>query len=128
MSAPKITAEKAISLVGVLPSLHTQPNGTNLNKLKRDLVEKLSSVPSYQSMDEGYGGMVEDPTIFALQCTPPWVAWPDSGTHRVGDPSLNTAGQADALGQYNFKNGAHELNKQVKAAVIGRLNLVVPSA
>ena len=60
MSAPKITTEKVITLVGVLPSLHLRPNGTNLNKLERDLVEKLSSVPSYQSIDEGYGGMVED--------------------------------------------------------------------
>ena len=47
-------------MVGVLPSLHPRPSGTHLNKLKRDLVEKLSSVPSYQSIDEGYGGMVED--------------------------------------------------------------------
>ena len=64
MSAPKITAEKAIALVGVLPSLHPGPTGTNLNKIERDLVEKLSSVPSYQLTDEGYGGLEEDPTIF----------------------------------------------------------------
>ena len=101
MSAQKITAEKATALVGVLPSLHQQPNGTNLNKLERDLVEKLSSVPSHQSTDEGYGGMVEDPTMFALRCKTPWVAWPDPGPHRVVNPSLNTAGQAGALVQYN---------------------------
>ena len=64
MSAPKITAEKVIALVDVLPSLHPQPNGTNLNKLEQDLVKKLSSVPSYQSTDKGYGGMVEDLTVF----------------------------------------------------------------
>jgi len=128
MSAPKITAEKAIALVGVLPSLHPRPNGTNLNKLERGLVEKLSSVASYQSTDEGYGGMVEDPTIFALRCKKPWVAWPDPGPHRVVDPALNTAGQADALVQYNFKMGVYESNENVKAAVIGGLNLAVPSA
>ena len=127
-SAPKITAEKAISMVGVLPSLHQQPNGTNLNKLEQDLVEKLGSVPSYQSIDEGYGGMVEDPTIFALRCTTPWVAWPDPGPHRVVDPSLNTAGQADALVQYNNKMGVYKSNENIKATVIGGLNLAVPSA
>ena len=66
MSAPKITAEKAIAMVGVLSSLHPQPNGTNLNKLKQDLVEKLSTVPSYQLTDKGYGSMVDDPTMYAL--------------------------------------------------------------
>ena len=66
MSAPKITDEKTIAMVGVLPSLHPRPNGTHLNKLERDLVEKLSSVASYQLKDEGYGGMVDDPTMYAL--------------------------------------------------------------
>ena len=99
MRAQKITAEKAIAMVGVLPSLHPRPNGTNLNKLEQDLAENLSTVPSYQSTDEGYGRMVEDPTIFALRCPTPWVVWPDLGPHRVVDPSLNTAGQANALVQ-----------------------------
>ena len=66
MSAPKITVEKAITMVGVLPSLHPRPNRTDLNKLEQDLVEKLSTVPLYQSTDEEYGGMVEDPAINAL--------------------------------------------------------------
>ena len=66
MRAPKITAKKAIALVGVLPSLHPRPNGTNLNKLEQDLVEKMSTVPSYQSTDKGYGGMVDDPIIYAF--------------------------------------------------------------
>ena len=44
------------------------------------------------------------------------------------DPSLNTAGQANALVQYNFKSDVYKSNEYVKAAVIGGLNLVVPSA
>ena len=75
-----------------------------------------------------YGGMVEDQSIFALRCTTPWVAWPDPGPQQVVDPSLNTAGQADALVQYNFKSGVYKSNEHVKAAVIGGLNLAVPSA
>ena len=66
MNAPEITNEKAMAMVGVLPSLYPRPNGTNLNKLERDLIEKMSTVPSYQSMDEGYGGMVDDTAIYAL--------------------------------------------------------------
>ena len=128
MSEPKITADKAIAIVCVLPSLHPRPKGTNLNKLERDLVKKLSTVPLYQSTDKGYGGMVEDPTIYALRCPTPWVAWPDPYPHRVVDPPLNTAGQADSLVPYNFKSGVYESNEHAKAAVIGGLNLMVPSA
>ena len=108
-------------------SLHPRPNGTNLNKLEGDLVEKLRSVPSYQSTDEGYDGMVDDPTMYALQCPRGWVAWPDPGPHQVVDPALNTAVQADALVQYNFKSSAYELNKNIKTAVISILSLLVPS-
>ena len=81
MSAPKITTEKATAMVGVLPSLYPRPNGTNLNKLERDFVGKMSTVPSYQSMDEGYGGMVNDTAIYARRCATPWVAYPDPGPH-----------------------------------------------
>jgi hypothetical protein len=65
-SAPKITAEKALTMVGVLPSFHLQPNGTNLNKLEQDLVEKLNTVPSYQSTDNRYDCIVEDIASYAL--------------------------------------------------------------
>ena len=66
MSALKLNAKKALAMLGVLPSLHPRPNETNLNKLKLDLVKKLSTVPCYQSMDKGYGDMVEDITVYAL--------------------------------------------------------------
>ena len=115
-------------MVGVLPSLYPRPNGTNLNKLERDLVGKMSTVPSYQSMDEGYGGMVDDTAIYALRCATPWVAYPDPGPHRVIDPSNNTAGQADELVQYNFKYGVYESQENVKSAVIAGLNIAVPDA
>ena len=88
----------------------------------------MSTVPSYQSTDEGYGGIVDDPIIYTHQCTTVWVAWQDSGPHRVVDPTLNTVGQADALVQYNFKRDVYKSNEHVKAAVIGELNLSVPSA
>ena len=95
-------------MVSVLPSLYPRPNGTNLNKLERDLVEKLSTVPSFQSMDEGYSGMVDDTAIYALRCATPWEEFPDPGPHRVIDPANNTAGQNDELVQYNFKASMYE--------------------
>ena len=128
MSALNTTAEKTIAIVGVLPSLHPQPNGTYLNKLEQALIEKMSTIPSHQSTNKGYDGMVDDPTMYALQCPRGWVAWPDPGPHQVVDPALNTAVQADALVQYNFKGSVYELNKNVKAVVISGLNLLIPSA
>ena len=43
MSAQKVTAEKVIAMVGVLPPLHPQPSGTNLSKLEQDLVKKYQA-------------------------------------------------------------------------------------
>jgi hypothetical protein len=127
MSAPTVTAEKAIAMVGVFPTLHPRPNGTNLNKLERDLVEKVSTTPLYQSKDEGYGDMVEDVMIYALRCATPWVPRADPGPHWIIDPQNNTAGQADELVQYNFRKGVYDSQENVKAAVITALNLAVPS-
>ena len=67
--------------------------------------------------------MVEDLTMFALRCKTPWAEWTDPGSHRVVDPSLNTAVQADSLVQYNFKSGVYKSREHVKAAVIGGLHL-----
>ena len=71
--------------------------------------------------------MVDDPTIYALQCQTAWVAWPDPGFYKVLDRALNTAGEADALVHYNFRSGVYEHNKNVKAGVIGGSNLLVSS-
>ena len=99
MSALETTAKIVIAMVGVLTLLHPQHNGANLNKLERDLVDKLSTTLVYQSTDKGYGGMVEDITIYALCSTPPWVPRPDLGPHRSIDSVNNMAGQVNELVQ-----------------------------
>ena len=66
MSAPIITTEKATAIVGTLPSLAPRPSGTNIDALETDLIDKLSGTPSYQSRDEGCGGMIKDPATFTL--------------------------------------------------------------
>ena len=88
MSAPKITTEMVITMVGVLPPLPPQPNGTNLTNLERNLVDKLHTTTLYHSIDEGYGGMVYDITIYTLRYPTSWVASPDPVPHRRIDPSL----------------------------------------
>ena len=104
-------------MVRVLPSLHSRPNWTNLNKLEGYLVDKLSKTVSYQSM--------EDIAIYALRCATRLVARPDPGPHCRINSLNNTAGQADKLVQYNFKRGVCNSEDNLKSVVIDDLNLVI---
>ena len=129
MSAPLITFEDAVSIVGKIPPLHPRPSGTNLRACTLDLIVKLSVIPSHQSPDHGYSGMVEEPAIYALTSpSTPWVDWPDPGPHRTIDEALDAAFQADALVQYNAYKKVYDSQENVHRAVINALNVVVPQA
>ena len=127
MSAPTITFEDAVSIVGTLTPLHPRPSGTNLRACTLDLIGNLSGMPSHQSPDQGYYGMVEEPAIYTLtSSTTPWVDWPDPGTHRTIDAALDAAGQADALVQYNTNKKVYNSQENVRRAFINALNVAVP--
>ena len=129
MSAPPITFEYAVSIVGTLPPLYPRPSGTNLQACTLDLIGKLSGMPSHQSTDHGYSGMVEETAIYALTSpATPWVDWLDPGPHRTIDTSLDSAGQADALVQYNAYKKVYDLQENIRRAVINTLNVAVPQA
>ena len=94
-----------------------------------DLLGKLSGMPSHQSPNHGYSGMVEEPTLYALTSpTTPWVDWPDPGPYRTIDASLDAAGQAGALVQYNANKKVYDSQGNVRRAVINALNVAVPQA
>ena len=125
MSAPSITFEDAVSIVGTLPPLHPRPSGTNLRACTLDLIDKLSGMPSHQSSDHGYSGIA----IYALTSpTTPWVDWPDPGPNRTIDAALDAAGQAEALVQYNAYKKVYDFQENVRRAVINALNAAVPQA
>ena len=129
MSAPPITFEDAVSIVGTLPPLHPRPSGTNLRACALDLIGNLSGMPSHQLPDHGYSGMVKEPAIYALTSPAiPWLDWPDPGPHRTIDASLDAAGQADALVPYNAYKKVYDLQENVRRAVINALNVAVPQA
>ena len=67
MSHPAATYEDAAQLIGVLPTLEPRPTATNIRTLVVDLVNKLISVPSQQSADHGYAGMVEQNELYKLR-------------------------------------------------------------
>ena len=45
-------------MIGTLPSLATGPTAKNIRALEIDLVNKLTMIPSVQSIDFGYSGKV----------------------------------------------------------------------
>ena len=128
MSVPTVTLEEAIKTVGTAPSLAPRPSGTNIRTLTKYFVKKLASIPSNQSRDHGYSGMIEQKEVYALKCNIPWQDAGDPGPHRKVDPQLNTAGQNDATVEYNFSKGVFDSEQNIRRAVIAQLNQAVPAA
>ena len=87
MSHPAITYEDAAQLIGVLPTLEPRPTATNIRSLVVNLVNKLISIPSQQTADHGYAGMVEQDELYVLRTNNPWVLTPDPGAHATVDPA-----------------------------------------
>ena len=68
-------------MIGTLPSLAPRPTATNIRALEIDLVDKLTMIPSEQSVDFGYSGKVEADVVYALKSNIPWVDWKNPGPH-----------------------------------------------
>jgi len=118
--------EMATALVGTLPTLAPRPTGATIRALEQDLVKKLGSIPSHQSREHGYIGMILQPVLYARRTNTPWADFVDPGPHRAIDPAMNTAGQADLLVDYNYRKGVYDSEQNVKAAIIMGLNKAVP--
>ena len=73
MCTPEVTFEYALTVIGTLPSLEPRPTATNIHVLKIDLVDKLTMIPSRQSVNFGYSGKVEADVVYALKMSIPWV-------------------------------------------------------
>ena len=126
MSIPAVTMEMAIALVGTLPSLAPRPTGASIRALEQDLITKLGSLPSHQSREHGYIGMIMQPVLYARRSNVAWQDFPDPGPHRTIDPQLNTAGQGDILVEWTWKKGVYDSEQNIKAAIIKGLNKAVP--
>ena len=121
-----MTMEVATALIGSLPSLAPRPTGANIRALEQDLIKKLGSIPSHQSREQGYTGMIMQPVLYARRCNIPWQDFADPGKHRAIDPQLNTAGQADLLVEWTYNKGVYDSEQNLKAAIIMGLNHAVP--
>ena len=81
MCTPEVTFEDALAVIGTLPSLEPRPTSTNIRALEIDLVDKLTMIPSEQSLDFRYAGKVEADVVNALKTSIPWVDWLNLGPH-----------------------------------------------
>ena len=73
MSHPEVSYADAVAAIGTLPTLAPRPCATNIRALTIDLVDKLTIVPSEQSADLGFSGLVEQDAVYALQTLIPWL-------------------------------------------------------
>ena len=76
MSAPLVTYDNALQSLGDVPNLGDRPTATNLRNLREDLCDKLEAIPSHQSNDFGFRGMIESTEIFEKIYVTNWRPFP----------------------------------------------------
>ena len=123
-----VTVETARTTIGTLPTLHPRPTATSIRALYTHLREALAKIPSFQSPNHGYQGMVDAPEIYALTGEVPWVQFPDPGFHRQADGTLDATGQRDADAIFTAASKVYTSQQNVKAAVNEALNVAIPRA
>ena len=140
MSAQFVTYDDALQLLGDVPNLGDRPTATNIRNLREDLCDKLEAIPSHQSNDFGFRGMIESTEKYDLICPGnPWKVWPNPGNHRqvtVDVPavaggratkrSLTREEQADAAVGYDANRIVYESETNIRRAVNAKLNGAIP--
>ena len=125
MSHPAVSFEDAMRVIGSLPNLEPRPNSTNIRALTVDLVDKLTTIPSEQSADWGYSGLVEQDAIYALKTgDTAWQNWTDPGPHRTTGGTSEQ--QRDAETTYEADKRVFDSESNVRRAIISALNISAP--
>ena len=124
MAPAVVTYDEAKKTIGTLPSLAPRPNAVNLRALSTELEQKLETIPSQQSPEFGYTGMVMPPEIYALRTTTAWADWPDPGNHPA--TADNTVEQTNVRTLYDANKAVYDSQMNVKRAICDALNMAVP--
>ena len=92
MSAPLIIYDNALQSLGDVTNLGDCLTATNICNLQEDLCDKLEAIPSHQSNDYCFRGMIESTEKYDLVCPDkPREIWENPGNHcptTVGVPAL----------------------------------------
>ena len=124
MAPSVITFEEAREIIGALPSLAPRPNASNIRALSEHLEQRLQTIPSQQSPEFGYLGLVQPALIYALRTNEPWNNWPDPGPHPAA--ANTTAEQNNLRTLYEANKAVYDSQQNVRRAV--NINVAVPNA
>ena len=126
MCTLEVTFEDALSVIDTLPLLAPRPTATDIRALEIDLVNKLTMIPSEQSVDFGYSGKVEADVVYALKTSIPWVDWINPGPHVTLTDNLTDTQITNIQEEYKARNMVWDSQSNVNRAIIAGLNLAVP--
>jgi len=124
MAPTTITYDSAKVTVGTLPSLAPRPNAVNIRALTLHLEQKLETIPSTQSPENGYVGLVMPDEIYALRSPNAWIHWPDPGPHPAAAATNVEARNLQTL--YDSNKAVFDSDQNVRRAVNDALNLAIP--
>ena len=91
-----------------------------------DLVDKLAIIPSQQSPDFGYAGMIEADKIYSLKTKTPWKKWADPGPHRPISVAWTSDESKNHGMIYDAEKKVYDSQTHVNRAVINALNAADP--
>ena len=122
----EVTFEDALAMIGTLPSLEPRPTATNIQALEIDLVDKLTMIPSKQSVDFEYSRKVEADVVYALKTNILWVDWQNPGPHVTLTDNLTDTQITNIQEEYKARKMVWDSQSTVNRAIISGLNLAVP--
>ena len=123
---PEVTSEDALAVIGMLPSLVPTPTAKNIRALVIDLVDKLTMIPSEQSVDFGYSGKVEADVVYALKSNIWWVDWQNPGPHVTLADNLTNTQITNIQEEYKARKVVWDSQPNVNRAILAGLNLAAP--
>jgi hypothetical protein len=124
MAPTTITYDSAKETIGTLPSLAPRPNAVNIRALTLHLEQKLETIPSTQSPENGYVGLVMPDEVYALRSPNAWMNWPDPGPHPAAAATNVEARNLQTL--YDSNKAVFDSDQNVRRAVNDALNLAIP--
>ena len=126
MCTPEVMFKDTLAVIGKLPSLAPRPTATIILALEIDLVDKLTMIPSEQSIDFGYSGKVEADVIYYLKTNIQWVDWQNPGPHVTLADNLTDTQITNIQEEYKARKMVWDSHSNVNRAIIASLNLAAP--
>ena len=126
MCTLEVTFEDALAVIGTLPLLVPRPTATNICALEIDLFNKMTMIPSKQSVDFGYSGKVEDDVFYALKTSIPWVDCLNLVPNVKLANNLTDTQITNIQEEYKAMKMVWDRQSNVNRAIIAGLKLAVP--